>query len=73
MTGRRKVDDERALDVELTDAGRELRTQALRVPGQIVARLGMDIRELESIRESLTRLLAAASTPDGAAPSLALA
>jgi DNA-binding MarR family transcriptional regulator len=61
LTRRRKPDDERALDVELTAIGRGLRSRAEKVPGQIVARLGMDVAELESIRDSLTRLLAAAS------------
>jgi DNA-binding MarR family transcriptional regulator len=61
ITRTRKKDDERALDVELTPAGRALRARALAVPGQIVARLGMDVAELEAIRDSLTRMLAAAS------------
>ena len=61
ITRARKKDDERALDVELTPVGRALRSRALAVPGKIVARLGMDVAELESIRDSLTHLLAAAS------------
>jgi MarR family transcriptional regulator, organic hydroperoxide resistance regulator len=73
ITRHRKVDDERALDVELTEAGRELRSRALQVPGTIVARLGMDIHELERTRESLTRLLEAANSSDGAAKPRALA
>jgi DNA-binding MarR family transcriptional regulator len=59
LTRKRKADDERALDVELTPVGRALRSKAESVPGQIVERLGMDVAELESIRDSLTRLLAA--------------
>ncbi|MBC7590550.1 MAG: MarR family transcriptional regulator [Salinibacterium sp.] len=60
LTRNRNVDDERALDVELTTEGRALRERAELVPGQIVDRLGMDTPELERIRDGLTRLLAAA-------------
>ncbi len=61
ITRRRKADDERSLDVELTDAGRALRSRAEAVPAQIVKRLGMPVAELEATRDALTRLLAAAS------------
>jgi DNA-binding MarR family transcriptional regulator len=43
VTRKRKVDDERSLDVELTAAGRMLRSKAEAVPAQIVARLGMPV------------------------------
>ena len=61
ITRRRKAGDERSLDVELTDAGRALRSRAEAVPAQIVKRLGMPIAELEATRDALARLLAAAS------------
>ena len=61
ITRRRKAGDERSLDVELTDAGRALRSRAEAVPAQIVKRLGMPVAELEATRDALTRLLAAAS------------
>jgi DNA-binding MarR family transcriptional regulator len=60
LSRERSTDDERALAVELTPAGRALRSRAEAVPGQIVARLGMSLDELAAIRDSLTRLLAAA-------------
>lgn len=60
LTRTRNATDERALDIELTEEGRALRAQAQKVPAQIVERLGMDVRELEEIRDSLSRLLAAA-------------
>jgi DNA-binding MarR family transcriptional regulator len=60
ITRARNVADERALEVELTQAGRDLRAQAVLVPGRIVERLGMPLAELEAIRDGLTRLLAAA-------------
>ena len=61
ITRARKIGDERALDVELTPAGRTLRTRAEKVPGKIIERLGMPVAELEATRDALTRLLAAAS------------
>jgi len=61
LTRTRRVDDERSLDVELTPAGRALRSKAEKVPGRIVERLGMPVAELEATRDALTRLLAAAS------------
>jgi len=62
ITRERNSIDERALDVRLTDDGQALRSQAERVPAQIIERLGMPLTELEAIRDGLTRLLAA-STP----------
>jgi MarR family transcriptional regulator, organic hydroperoxide resistance regulator len=61
VTRKRKVEDERSLDVELTATGRALRAPAEAVPAQIVKRLGMPVAELEATRDALTRLLAAAS------------
>ncbi len=61
LTRTRRADDERALDVELTAAGRALRSRALAVPGKIVQRLGLELSELERIRDGLTTLLAAAA------------
>lgn len=57
----RNLDDERALDVALTDAGRALRARAERVPPAIIERLGMDVAELEELRDRLVRLLRAAA------------
>lgn len=60
LTRKRNAADERALDVALTDRGVALRREAEKVPGQIVERLGMQLSELEGIRDGLTRLLTAA-------------
>ena len=57
----RTPQDQRALAVSLTEAGRALRAQAERVPGQVVARLGMDLAELEAVRDGLTKVIAAAA------------
>lgn len=58
---RRASDDERSLAVGLTPEGRELREQAEKVPATIVERLGMDLTELRSLHQVLTRVIAAAT------------
>ncbi|WP_394771246.1 MarR family winged helix-turn-helix transcriptional regulator [Lacisediminihabitans sp.] len=61
VTRARSASDERALAVQLTPAGAALRSEAEKVPGQIVERLGMPVAELERIRDDLTKLIAAAT------------
>jgi DNA-binding MarR family transcriptional regulator len=63
LTRERSATDDRALDIELTADGRALRSEALKVPGTIVDRLGMPVAELEELRDSLTRVIAAAAGP----------
>lgn len=63
VTRTRRADDERALDVSLTEVGRALRSRAEQVPPAILERLGMQLTDLERIRDDLTRLIAAAA-PD---------
>jgi DNA-binding MarR family transcriptional regulator len=60
VTRRREPSDERILAVTLTDAGRQLRAEAERVPPAIVTRLGMELAELEELHGALTRVIAAA-------------
>ncbi|PPL19080.1 MarR family winged helix-turn-helix transcriptional regulator [Microterricola pindariensis] len=59
VTRARNPHDERALDVSLTDAGLALREQALQIPPQIIARLGMSLDELAELRTTLSRVIAA--------------
>src|SRR5215207_8456726 len=59
LTRERSARDERALDVALTDAGRDLRAKALEIPPQVVDRLGMSVDELGSLRDHLTEVIAA--------------
>ena len=61
VTRERSARDIRALDVKLSPAGQALRAKAELVPAQIVERLGVDVAELERVRDSLTRLIAAAT------------
>jgi MarR family transcriptional regulator, organic hydroperoxide resistance regulator len=60
VTRPRNPQDERALTVSLTSRGQALREQAERIPEQVVARLGMEVSELEDLHRALTRVVAAA-------------
>jgi DNA-binding MarR family transcriptional regulator len=55
----RNSHDERMLAVALTEAGVALREQALTIPPRVIERLGMSIEELEALRSSLWRVIAA--------------
>ena len=60
ITRNRSSDDERQVDIGLTPQGRALRQEAEKIPPGIVARLGMEISELESLHGALTKVIAAA-------------
>ena len=60
ITRTRSATDERATDVELTSDGIALRERALAIPAAVVARLGVDLPELEQLRSALTRVNTAA-------------
>ncbi|MEV4111749.1 MarR family transcriptional regulator [Nonomuraea sp. NPDC049695] len=64
----RNSKDERSLAVTLTPAGRELRAQAEKIPPAIVARLGMDIDELQGLHQMLMRVIAATRGADDPEP-----
>lgn len=49
----RSAEDERRLEIGLTDAGRELRTQAVEVPKQVMARVGLDLDAVAALRDAL--------------------
>jgi len=60
VTRRRDPADERAVAVTLTPAGRRLRQDAERIPPAVLARLGMELTELEDLRDRLTTVIEAA-------------
>lgn len=66
VTRRRDPADERSLAVTLTPAGRALRAQAERIPPAIIARLGMPLSQLADLRDTLDRVIAAATGPEPA-------
>lgn len=51
---RRSAQDERRLDITLTDAGRALRERALDVPRQVMAAVGMDLEQIAALRDGLS-------------------
>ena len=53
---RRRGDDERNVDVALTDTGRALRERALSIPDAVVEALGVDLADLEDLHAALTRV-----------------
>jgi MarR family transcriptional regulator, organic hydroperoxide resistance regulator len=60
ITRTRSGDDERQVLIGLTEAGQNLRQQALAIPPAVVAKLSMEIPELEALHAALTRVIAAA-------------
>ncbi|GLZ31075.1 MarR family transcriptional regulator [Lentzea sp. NBRC 105346] len=52
--------DERALALQLTETGRALRTEALKIPFKVVDRLGMTFEELMVLNKVLHRVIEAA-------------
>src|ERR1700691_5504374 len=61
LTRTRSRDDERQVDIDLTDEGRALREKALAIPPAVVEKLGMEIPELEALHAALTRVITAAN------------
>ncbi|MCK2028212.1 MarR family winged helix-turn-helix transcriptional regulator [Microbacterium galbinum] len=49
----RSAEDERRLNITLTDAGRALRERALEVPAQVMSAVGMDVHEVSALRDGL--------------------
>ena len=60
ITRTRNAVDERATDVNLTKDGAALRRRALEIPPAVVARLGVDMSELQHLHEVLSRINSAA-------------
>ncbi|MFT3716574.1 MAG: MarR family transcriptional regulator [Gordonia sp. (in: high G+C Gram-positive bacteria)] len=63
---KRREDDERSVDVVLTDAGRDLRNQAVEIPGKVVGALGVGMDDLLELHSVLTKVNAAALRADAA-------
>lgn len=60
ITRTRSAADERTTHISLTAGGVALRRKALGIPPAVVARLGVDLSELEHLHTVLTRINAAA-------------
>jgi len=57
----RRADDERSVEIHLTDAGRAMRSGASRVPDELVCALGMDEQAIGELRAQLRTLTATVS------------
>jgi DNA-binding MarR family transcriptional regulator len=64
----RHPEDERTLRLTLTEEGRNLREQALRVPPAIMERLQMDAKEVEDLHQTLTQVIGRAQLAINASP-----
>ena len=60
VTRTRNPEDERALCLELTEAGRALREQALAIPRAVIDRLGLDVTDLMDLHSRLVTVIGAA-------------
>jgi DNA-binding MarR family transcriptional regulator len=60
LTRARDPRDERQLRIELTQQGHDLRQLALGVPPAVVARIGVELGELQDLQQALVRLNEAA-------------
>lgn len=49
----RRAEDERVLDIALTQEGHALRAQAVRVPTEVLHAVGMSIQQVETLRDGL--------------------
>ncbi|CAM3356642.1 Organic hydroperoxide resistance transcriptional regulator [Arthrobacter ulcerisalmonis] len=64
ITRQRADGNERALAVDLTPAGVDLRNKALAVPGTMMQRLGMSRAEITTLHATMMELIAATSDKD---------
>lgn len=56
ISRQRRADDERSVDIHLTDQGVALRQKATAVPRKVAAATGLDSAYLRSLRDQLTAL-----------------
>ncbi|KQS63896.1 MarR family winged helix-turn-helix transcriptional regulator [Modestobacter sp. Leaf380] len=56
VTRHRRVDDERSVSIQLTDAGRALESQAMDVSTEMIGALGMAISEFDHLKAELRAL-----------------
>jgi DNA-binding MarR family transcriptional regulator len=64
LTRTRDPDDPRRVVIELTDAGRTLRTHATKVPEALVCKIPLELGEIAGMRTTLRKLLDALATAD---------
>ncbi len=57
---RRALEDARVVELHLTDAGTDLRTEALKVPAAVVEAAGLSLEELERVKSASDAVIEAA-------------
>ncbi|MFI9407687.1 MarR family winged helix-turn-helix transcriptional regulator [Nocardia sp. NPDC052316] len=65
----RSAADERRVDIQLTERGRELRAQARDIPAEMAAACGLSMDEFLALRETLRRLTAALAASGNEVPA----
>lgn len=63
VSRQRRTDDERAVDIRLTPAGRALREQASDIPACMAQRLQLSLDQMQRLRDALKQLTQHAQTP----------
>jgi len=63
VSRQRRTDDERAVDIRLTPAGRALREQASDIPACMAQRLQLSPDQMQRLRDALKQLTQHAQTP----------
>ncbi|WP_194837162.1 MarR family winged helix-turn-helix transcriptional regulator [Nocardia sp. XZ_19_369] len=66
---RRSAADERRVDIQLTERGRELRAHARDIPAEMAAACGLSMDEFLALRETLRRLTAALAASGNELPA----
>ncbi len=59
----RRADDERSVEIRLTEAGTAMRAEASRVPDELTCALGLDERAIGELRATLRQLAASVGAP----------
>ena len=53
----RSLDDERVVNISLTNAGRKLKTKALAIPRQLACNIGMEEKDLQTLQFLLLKMM----------------
>ena len=66
MTRRRRIEDERSVEIELTEDGIQLRKRAEPIPGRLCSVVGLSYGERTELIETLERLTATLTSDEDA-------
>ncbi|KMQ60971.1 MarR family transcriptional regulator [Chryseobacterium sp. BLS98] len=57
ISRKRKKEDERVVEVFLTEAGKQLQQKACEIPGKIQAKIGVETEDLLHLKETILKIL----------------